>query len=91
MAQAVKLTQATVDICASKVGVDKADMQAMLEDYQSRGYDAYIVFDYYGPRGDYVPWSAMRELFFKNYFTFPWGEEPNRFASVIAVETNPED
>jgi hypothetical protein len=91
MAQAVKLTQETVMLCAVKTGQSTADMQAMYEDAKDRGYDAYVVVDYYGPRGDYVPWSVIRELFFRNYFTFPWGESPNKFESVAAIETNPED
>lgn len=91
MAQAVKLTQETVGICATKTGQTPADMRAMLQDATDRGYDSYIVFDYYGPRGDYVPWSQMRELFFNNYFTWPWGEDPDKFATVVAVETNVED
>lgn len=91
MAQAVKLTQETVGICATKTGQSTADVQAMLEDAQSRGHETYVVFDYWGPQGDYVPWSQMRELFFRNYFTFPWGENPNKFEPVVAIETNPED
>lgn len=91
MATACKLTQETVMLAAVKTGQSTADIQAIYEDYKSRGYDAYIVVDYYGPRGDYVPWSAMRELFFRNYFTFPWGESPTKFEPVAAIETNPED
>lgn len=91
MSQAVKLSQETVGLAAQKVGIPVEDMQATLEDYQSRGYDAYVVFDYWGPQGDYVPWSAMREMFFKNYFTFPWGENPRKFEPVVAIETDPED
>lgn len=91
MPQAVKLTQDTVMLASNKTGAPIEDIQAILEDSQDRGYDSYIVVDYYGPRGDYVPWSAMRELFFRNYFTFPWEENPNKFEAVVAIETNPED
>ena len=79
MAQAVKLTDATIGICATKTGQEPADLRAMLQDATESGYDSYIVVDYWGPTGVYV------------HFTFPWGENPNRFEAVVAIETNPED
>lgn len=85
MAQAVKLTSETVGICATKTGETPADIRAMLEVAQSRGYDTYIVFDYYGPRGDYVPWSQMRELFFNQTFRFTYGENPKKFEHVVNI------
>ena len=91
MAQAVKFMDVIIGICATKTGQELADLRAMLQDATESGYDSYIVVDYWGPTGVYVHWSQMRELFFRNYFTFPWGENPNRFEAVVALETNPED
>ena len=86
MPQAVKLTEETVSICATKTGESPADIRAMFELARERGYDSYIVFDYYGPQGNYVPWSQMHEAFFTQNFRFVFvPENALKFEAIVPL------
>lgn len=85
MPKAVKLTQETVMICAQHTEQPVEDVQAWLELSDSRKYSSYVVIDFYGPNGVYVPHSIMRDNFFNARFMFPFGENPKKFEHVVTI------
>ncbi len=85
MPQALKLTEDTVMICAQKTDLPIEDVQAWLELSTSREYESYVVFDFYGSAGDYVPHSIMRSIFFDQRFRFVYGEDPKKFMPVVTI------
>ena len=86
MPQACLLTQETVLVCAIKMDMPTADVQAMLEDYDSIQETFYIVFDWTNRNGYYHPWCSMRDDKFAEELRFVHEPPSNKkFEPVVTI------